>query len=95
MLALGLLSMLLVLTLLRDALLLAAMPFGLPALSAAMACGVPLLAAAAAFLGFVGARRTPRVREVEVQSCPTRYEPGAQGEIPARNEPGGGAEAQG
>ena len=66
MLALGLFSMLLVLTLLRDALLLAAMPFGLPALSAATACGVPLLAAAAAFLGFVGARRTPRVREVEV-----------------------------
>ena len=66
MLALGLFSMLLVLTLLRDALLLATMPFGLPALSAATAIGVPLLAGAAALFGLIGARRTPRVKEVEV-----------------------------
>ena len=66
MFALGLFSMLLVLTLLRDALLLAALPFDLPALSASSAIAVPLLALAAALFGFNGARRTPRVREVEV-----------------------------
>jgi uncharacterized protein len=66
MLALGLFSMLLVLTLLRDALLLATLPFDLPALSGRSAIAVPLLAMTAALLGFVGARRTPRVREVEV-----------------------------
>jgi uncharacterized protein len=66
MLGLGLFSMLLVLTVLRDALLLAALPFDLPTLSASSAIGVPLLALAAALFGFIGARRTPRVREVEV-----------------------------
>ena len=66
MLALGLSSMLLVLTLLRDALLLATLPFDLPTLSASTAIAVPLLAGAAALFGLVGARRTPRVREVEV-----------------------------
>ena len=66
MLALGLFSVLLVLTLLRDALLLAALPFELPTLSASSAMAVPLLALAAALFGFVGARRTPRVREVEI-----------------------------
>jgi predicted MPP superfamily phosphohydrolase len=67
MFALGLLSMLLVLTLLRDALLLAATPFAaLPPLAQASAAAVVLLALAAALLGLVGARRTPRVREVEV-----------------------------
>ncbi len=66
MLALGLFSMLLVLTLLRDALLLATLPFDLAALSASSAMAVPLLALAAALFGFVGARRTPRVRDVEV-----------------------------
>ena len=66
MLALGLSSMLLVLTVLRDALLLAALPFDLPTLSPSTAIAVPLLAGAAALFGLVGARRTPRVREVEV-----------------------------
>jgi predicted MPP superfamily phosphohydrolase len=66
MLALGLFSMLLVLTLLRDALLLATSPFDLPPLSEPSAVTVALLACAAALLGFVNARRTPRVRDVEV-----------------------------
>ena len=66
MFALGLFSMLLVLTLLRDALLLATVPFDLPTLPASSAIAVPLLALAAALFGLIGARRTPRVREVEV-----------------------------
>lgn len=32
---------------------------------------------------------------VNSQSCPTRYEPEAQGKIPMRNEPGGGSGAGG
>jgi len=66
MLALGLFSMLLVGTVLRDAVLLVTAPFDLPALPASTAIAVPLLALGAALVGLVGARRTPRVREVEV-----------------------------
>jgi len=66
MLALGLFSMLLVLTLLRDLLLLAALPFNLPPLATPSAIAVPVLALLAAVWGLVGARRTARVREVEV-----------------------------
>ncbi|TDP62822.1 metallophosphoesterase [Roseateles toxinivorans] len=66
MLALGLFSMLLVLTLLRDLLLLAALPFNLPPLAMPSAIAVPTLALLAALWGLVGARRTARVREVEV-----------------------------
>jgi uncharacterized protein len=66
MLALGLFSMLFVLTLLRDAVLLAALPFELPPLAEPSAVAVPLLAFAAALFGLFNARRTPRVRNVEV-----------------------------
>jgi uncharacterized protein len=66
MLALGAFSMLLVLTLLRDALLLLTLPFDLPPLTAPSAIAVPLLALAAVLLGLFGARRTARVRDVEV-----------------------------
>lgn len=64
--ALGLFSMLLVLTLLRDVLLLVTLPFDLPPLVAPSAIAVPLLAMAAALLGLFSARRTARVRDVEV-----------------------------
>ena len=66
MLALGLFSTLLPLTLLRDALLLLAWPLGVDALARWSAGAVPLLALAIATVGFVNARRTARVREVEV-----------------------------
>jgi predicted MPP superfamily phosphohydrolase len=66
MLALGLFAMLLVATVLRDLLLLAAWPFDLAWLPAASAAAVPLLALAGSALGLVGARRTARVREVEI-----------------------------
>ena len=70
MMALGLLSMLLLLTLLRDLLLLLAWPFAasfaLPPLAAPTAIAVPLLALAAWLLGLFGARRTARVRDVAV-----------------------------
>ena len=66
MLALGLFSMLLVLTLLRDVLLLFALPFDLPPLTERSAIAVPLLALAAASIGLFGARRTASVRDVEV-----------------------------
>jgi len=68
MLALGLFSMLLVLTLLRDVLLLAALPFGvsMATLAATTAPAVPLLALAAALYGLFAARRTARVRRVDV-----------------------------
>lgn len=66
MLSLGLFSMLLVLTLLRDALLLVTLPLELPALTQHSAAAVPLLGLAAAVAGFASARRTPRVREVEL-----------------------------
>lgn len=66
MLALGLLSVLLVLTLARDALLLLAWPLGLPPLASPSAAAVPLLALAAVLWGLAGARRTARVRRVDV-----------------------------
>jgi uncharacterized protein len=66
MLAMGLFSMLFVLTLLRDVLLLAAPVLMLPPLSEPTAVAVPLLAIAAVLIGFISARRTPRVRNVEV-----------------------------
>ena len=66
MLALGLFSTLLVLTLLRDVGLLLAWPFGIDGLAGWSANAVPLLALAIVAIGFVNARRTARVREVEV-----------------------------
>ena len=66
MLALGLFSMLLVLTVLRDLLLLLSLPFALPPLSAATAQGVPLMALAGMLVGLAGARRTARVTHVDV-----------------------------
>jgi hypothetical protein len=70
MLALGLFSMLLVLTLLRDVGLLLALPLAravsLPPLAGPTAMAVPLLALAAAIWGLAGARRTARVRRVDV-----------------------------
>ncbi len=66
MLALGLFSMLFVLTLLRDVLLLIALAFGWPALAEPSAIAVPLLAMAAVLLGLFSARRTASVRNVEV-----------------------------
>jgi uncharacterized protein len=66
MLAMGLFSMLLVLTVVRDALLLAALPFSHAGLAQATAPAVPLLALVAIAWGLIEARRTPRVREVEV-----------------------------
>ncbi|MEF7615841.1 metallophosphoesterase [Aquincola sp. MAHUQ-54] len=68
MLALGAFSMLLVLTLVREVVLLVAwlLPWTLPPLAAPTAAAVPLLALAACVLGFAAARRTARVREVEV-----------------------------
>jgi predicted MPP superfamily phosphohydrolase len=67
MLALGLFSTLLVLTLLRDVVLLLAWPFTLPSLAGWTASAVPLIALAIAVIGFVNARRTARVRDVEVR----------------------------
>ncbi len=64
--SLGLFSMLLVATLLRDLLLLLAAPFALPGLAAQTAPAAALLAALATLLGLVGARRTARVRRVDV-----------------------------
>jgi predicted MPP superfamily phosphohydrolase len=70
MLALGAFSMLLVATLLREAVLLVgpllATMFTLPPLAAPTAQAVPLLAVAGLAFGIVGARRTARVREVSV-----------------------------
>jgi predicted MPP superfamily phosphohydrolase len=66
MLALGLFSMLFVLTLLRDVVLLLVLPFDLPPLAEPSAIAVPLLAMAAALSGLYSARRTPRVRDVDV-----------------------------
>src|SRR5262245_35185369 len=62
----GLFSTLLVLTVLRDVLLLLAWPLGLASLAAWSAQAVPLLALAIVAVGFVNARRTARVRHVEV-----------------------------
>jgi predicted MPP superfamily phosphohydrolase len=68
MLALGAFALLLSLTVARDALLLVSWPFAgsLPPLAAPSALAVPLLGAVAVLVGLYGARRTPRVREVEV-----------------------------
>jgi len=66
MLALGLFSTLLVLTLLRDVVLLLAWPLRIESLAHWSATSVPLLALAVAAIGFVNARRTARVRDVEV-----------------------------
>jgi predicted MPP superfamily phosphohydrolase len=67
MLALGGFSILLVLTLLRDALLLLAWPFGIAPLAEWSAQAVPLVALALLLSGVVNARRTARVRDVEVR----------------------------
>jgi len=66
MLALGLFSTLLVLTWLRDALLLLAWPFGMAQLPEWSAVAVVVSAALFMAIGVVNARRTARVREVEV-----------------------------
>ena len=65
--ALGLFSMLLVLTLLRDVALLAGLAFTLPPMAAPTAAAVPLLALAAVAFGAFGARRTAKVRRVDVR----------------------------
>ena len=66
MLALGLFSMLVVLTVLRDVVLLATLPFSHAGLAQATAPAVPLLALAAIAWGLFEARRTARIREVDV-----------------------------
>jgi predicted MPP superfamily phosphohydrolase len=66
MLALGAFSTLLVLTLLRDVLLLAAWPFGIGSLPAWSALAVPVVATLFMAIGIFNARRTARVRDVEV-----------------------------
>lgn len=66
MLALGVFSLLGVLTVLRDLLLLAALPFNLPPLAQPTALGVLALSAIGLLAGLVGARRRAPVREVEV-----------------------------
>ena len=66
MLALGLFSTLLVLTLLRDLLLLLAWPLHVDALADWSAVAVVGIGAAMVAIGFVNARRTARVRHVEV-----------------------------
>ena len=64
--ALGLFSMLLVLTLLRDLVLVLAAPVWPTALAAPTAAAVPLLALFGALLGLANARRTARVKNVDV-----------------------------
>jgi len=66
MLALGAFSTLLVLTLLRDAVLLLAWPFGIAGLAAGSASAVLVGAALFMAIGVFNARRTARVREIEV-----------------------------
>ena len=66
MLALGLFSLLLVGTVLRDLLLLLAMPFDFASLPSASAIAVPVLALAGATFGWINARRTATVRDVDV-----------------------------
>ncbi len=70
LLAIGLGSSLLVLTLLRDIVLLVALPFlsgaDLSALSRTTALGVPLLSLLLSIVGFSNARRTARVVEVQI-----------------------------
>ena len=67
MLVLGLFSMLLVLTLLRDAVLLLSWPFVQGAWREVTAAAVPLLALLAGLVGFAAARRTAAVRDVELR----------------------------
>ncbi len=67
--ALGLFSMLMVLTLLREGVLLAGWVFALPALpqlTMLSAAAVPVLALSAVVLGAFGARRTAAVRRVDI-----------------------------
>ncbi len=64
--ALGLFSMLLVLTLMRELVLLAGVLFALPPMEQPTAAAVPLLALAAAGIGALGARRTAAVRHIDV-----------------------------
>ncbi|MEO8299648.1 MAG: metallophosphoesterase [Burkholderiales bacterium] len=64
--ALGLFSMLLVLTLLRELVLLAGAVFALPPLAGPTAAAVPLLALLGVAVGALGARRTAAVRRVDV-----------------------------
>ena len=64
--ALGLFSMLLVLTVVRDLVLVLASPFAPAALAAPTAVAVPLLALLGALLGLANARRTARVKHVDV-----------------------------
>ncbi len=65
--AIGFFSSLLVLTVLRDALLLLAAAFGIDhGWTAASALAVPALAALATAVGFANARRRPKVRSVQV-----------------------------
>ncbi len=68
LLSMGLFSSLLVTTLLRDAILLALLPFGTltPAISYASALAVPLVALAVTVVGYVNARRVARVVKVDV-----------------------------
>jgi hypothetical protein len=66
MLALGLFSTLLVLTLLRDVVLLLAWPLGIAQLPAWSALAVVVVAALFMAIGIFNARRTARVREVDV-----------------------------
>lgn len=66
MLALGAFSMLLMLTVMRDLLLLLARPFAWPPLETLTAIAVPLLALAGLLYGVFAARRTASVRHVEV-----------------------------
>ncbi len=66
MLALGLFALLLVLTLVREGVVLLGWLLAVPGLGAASAAAVPVLALLALAAGLVGARRTARVRDVEV-----------------------------
>ncbi|RNF29012.1 serine/threonine protein phosphatase [Massilia aurea] len=68
LLSMGLFSSLLVTTLLRDAILLALLPFGAltPAIAYASALAVPLVALAVTVVGYVNARRVARVVKVDV-----------------------------
>jgi predicted MPP superfamily phosphohydrolase len=66
MLAFGGWALLFVLTVLRDLVLLVALPFDVPQLAAWSAIAVPVLAMLAGVCGWAAARRTARVKEVEV-----------------------------
>ena len=66
MLTLGLFSMLLTLTALRDLVLLFTWPLPLPSLATPTALAVPVLALLATLWGLGGARRTARVRDVDI-----------------------------